>query len=613
MTSVIGIILMLTFLGFAVFMFLERLSALLALPLMAIAFLVVAVGADLFQPAQVREVVSRDSSDSFGRQRVEVVTQMVPSRFEQWKQVRQCQAELLHAKADLMNTAVGQLLEALDRGDESAPQHLREALTEIRTQEQEFQRRASTQLAAWPDFFARPPHNAGLRTRFDESLSAIDVSGRLKPIATVLDQYAPREAIPRVREILTGAHTEGQRWLGQYAAPADSDSTRFTLFSTLAYLVEYLMFVLRAGSLHLYATIIATVFGGMFAMYVKNLNVAERLVYWTAEFAGQRPLFICLAVFFVTAGIFTSVGGLGTVIMLGTIILPILRSVGVGPIVGAGVFLIAIAMGGTLQPVSRRLWMDFYGIPAAQLDTLLWSMVGLYLVCGLGWMWWGTRRRLLSSFDSVATEEVRPPQLNVPMRLMLAPLIPVALVYFGRVEELSAFTVSIVYMYLCVCRRRGAARVLARSLIEGAQAVMPPVLLMVGIGILVTALSTPPVQSYLRPLLVAAVPSSRWGYMALFALAAPLALYRGPLNVWGMGLAVSATLLATSALPPAAILGAILAAGMLQGVCDPTNTQNVWIAGYQGVSVNQILRYTLLPVWLAAAIAIVVFGLWYVN
>lgn len=613
MTSTVGIILLLVFFGFAVLMFLERLSALLALPLMAIAFLVVAVGADLVQPAQVAEVVSQESGDSFGRKRVEVTTRAGPSRFEQWKEARLCQAELLREKAGLMAEAVAQLKGELSGNDDTLPARLQADLTQIGDREQEFQRRAGERLAGWPDFFARPPHYAGARARFNDALSTIDISGRLRPITTMLDQYRADEAVSRVREIVAGAEVESQKWVRRYAATPAASSTRFGLRSALLYLGEYLMFVLRAGSLHLYATIIATVFGGMFAMYVKNLNVAERLVYWTAEFAGQRPLLICLAVFLVTAGIFTSVGGLGTVIMLGTIILPILRSVGVGPIVGAGVFLIGIAMGGTLQPVSRRLWMDFYRIPAAQLDTILWSMVGLYLVCGLGWMWWGTRRRLLSSFDAVAVVESRPRQTQVPARLMLAPVIPVALVYFGGVEELSAFTASIVYMYLCVCRRRGAARVLARSLIEGAQAVMPPALLMVGIGILVTALSTPPVQSYLRPLLAAAVPASRWGYIALFALAAPLALYRGPLNVWGMGLAVSATLLATSALPPAAILGAILAAGMLQSVCDPTNTQNVWVAGFQGVSVNQILRYTLLPVWLAAAVATVIFGLWYVS
>jgi hypothetical protein len=257
--------------------------------------------------------------------------------------------------------------------------------------------------------------------------------------------------------------------------------------------------------------------------------------------------------------------------------------------------------------------MDFYGIPAVQLDSILWTMVKIYAACGLVWIAWGTRRRLLSSFQSVPADKPASSAAHVPARLMIAPLIPVVLVYFARIEEITAFTVSIAYMYLCVCTRPGAGRMLARSLIEGAQTVMPPVLLMVGIGLLFVAISTEPVQSYLRPILAEAVPSTRSGYVLLFSLAAPLALYRGPLNVWGMGLAVSATLLATATLSPAAVLCAILAAGMLQGVCDPTNTANVWIAGFQGVTVNQILRYTVLPIWLGAVVAIVLFGFRYVS
>ena len=57
----------------------------------------------------------------------------------------------------------------------------------------------------------------------------------------------------------------------------------------------------------------------------------------------------------------------------------------------------------------------------------------------------------------------------------------------------------------------------------------------------------------------------------------------------------------------------ILAAGMLQSICDPTNTANVWIAGFQGVTVNQILRSTVLIVWLAAAVAVVIFAFQFVS
>jgi hypothetical protein len=613
MTSVIGLILLFVFLAFALAMFLERLSALLALPLMAVTFVLVAAAADLAQPAQIEDTVAVTSTDAFGRQTRTVRPARVASRFEQWKQLRLAQARLLHDKSALLAQALDDLGAVLSSADSTGENAVKDTLARIYADEQRFRQEAERTLDAFPIFFARPPHHGGERAPFDDALNAIVITENLRPIATALDRQPPAQALPIIRPLLERARRDSARFAARYAALPDPAASGFRLASAGSYLLQHLILVLRAGSLQLSAAIIASVFGGMFAVYVKNLKVAERLVYWTAEFAGERPFLISLAVLLVTAGIFTSVGGLGTVIMLGTIILPVLRSVGLSPVVSAGVFLIGIATGGTLQPVSRRLWMDFYGISAGQLDAILWTLVGLYLACGLLWIWWGTRQRLLSSFHAVPAESSRPDDASVPARLMVAPLIPVALVYLAGIEEITAFTVSLVYAYLCVCRRPGATRNLARSLIEGAQTVMPPVLLMVGIGLLVVSLSTAPVQAYLRPLLAWVVPHTRTGYIVLFALAAPLALYRGPLNVWGMGLAVSATLLATSSLPPAAVLCAVLAAGMLQGVCDPTNTANVWVAGFAGVTVNQILRRTLLLIWATAAVAVVIFGFWFVG
>lgn len=477
MSTIVGLVLIGVFLGFAALMFVERLSALLALPLMALTFLLIALLADVLQP-------SRPGA--------------APDRFERWR----------------------------------AAQH-----------------------ALKP---GRP--DPGVATTSNKTEEPILPSGWSRS----------RDAV---------------EYVGVHVAQ-----------------------MIRDGSLSLHTTIIATLFGGMFAVYLRNLKIAERLVYWTAEFAGERPRAVALAVFVVTAIIFTSAGGLGTVMMLGAIILPVLRSVGLTSIVAAGVLLIAISTGGTLNPVSRRLWLDFYGVDPSELDHLLWTVVGIYLSMGLAWIAWGARRGLRSSFSSQPAAEPATPTPDVPARLMLAPLIPVALVYLGNVDELVAFTAALAYMFACAWRREGSGRLFARSLIEGAQAVAPPVLLMIGIGLLVTALSAASVQGYLRPLIEAATPRTRWQYIAVFAIGAPMALYRGPLNIWGMGLAVSATLLATKSLPPAAVLGAILSAGMLQGICDPTNTANVWVAGFLGVGVNRILRYTLLPVWAAACVGVVIFA-----
>jgi len=595
MTLAVGLMLVGIFVVFATLMSLERLSALLALPLMAVVFVLVALAADLLQPPTTTVLVTTQSTDAFGRRITSSTTEEQPSRFAGFRAALGLHATLLHERATLMLT----LADELAAGARAGPAALQDALRAARAARTAFEARCDERRAAAPPFAVQDRKYAA-RAR---DLGAAEY---VQALATVSETHTGAVLVARTDRALETLRRAARP---DAAAPRPPGPFR----AAVLYLEEYLVHVLGGGALRLSGTIIATLFGGMFAMYVKHLKIAERLIYWTAEFAGERPFIIGLAVFLATMVIFTSVGGLGTVIMLGTIILPVLRSVGLSPVVAAGTFLIAIAMGGTLQPVNRRLWMDFYGVSAAQIDALILTMLALYAVLGLGWVWWGTRRGLLSSFQS----EVAPPPPRdaapLPPYLMAAPLLPVLLVYFVRLEEVTAFTAGLVFMYLCVCRQSGAVRRFARALIEGAQAVVPPVLLMLGIGILLTSLSTPPVQQNLQPLLAAAVPQSRWGYIALFAIGAPLALYRGPLNIWGMGLAVSAILLATSGLSAPAILGAILAAGMLQGISDPTNTANVWIAGFQGITVNQILRYTLVPVWIAAAVAVAIFGLRYVG
>ncbi len=585
MTLFVGLILVAVFLAFARLMFMERLSTLLALPLMAMAFVTIATVSDIAIGHQTEEDEHL-------------------SRFTEWRAYRSELQEAIARREELFS----ELLESAESELANKPitqAALKEWISQTQAQIGAQRSDLESRLQQHSNFFHKPPFQNGAHSEINAALDTVPVERlgtELKQIAYAADSEVDREAI---EVALT-------RLRDDYAQSISAANPTTSVWADgFDYVGRYLGLTIRAGSLYLYATIIATLFGGMFAMYVSHLNIADRLVYWTAEFGGERPMLVALAVFLATAVIFTSVGGLGTVIMIGTIILPVLRSIGLSPIVGAGVFLIAISMGGTVHPVSRRLWMDFYQLSAQQLDPLLWTMVSIYFATGIAWIAWGSRKTLLSSFQSEPIADARP-ALHVPPYLMIAPIIPVAMVYLGEIDEIVAFTLSIAYMFICVASREGAVRNLAKSLIQGAQAVVPPVMLMIGIGLLIVALQTPPVQGYMKPLISAAAPENRWAYIAVFALFAPLALYRGPLNVWGMGLAVSAILIGANVLPPAAVLGAILAAGMLQGVCDPTNTANVWIAGFQGISVNRILRFTLLPIWLAAALAVVIFAFRYV-
>ena len=125
---------------------------------------------------------------------------------------------------------------------------------------------------------------------------------------------------------------------------------------------------------------------------------------------------------------------------------------------------------------------------------------------------------------------------------------------------------------------------LGRSIMDGIADVAAPVVLMLGIGMLVAAAMHPSVDHVLTPILGKFVPSTPVKYVFFFLLAAPLALYRGPLNEWGLGVGVARLL--SNFMPAAATMGAIQSVGMLQ---DPTTTQNVWVCGYLKLDINALL------------------------
>ncbi len=106
-----------------------------------------------------------------------------------------------------------------------------------------------------------------------------------------------------------------------------------------------------------------------------------------------------------------------------------------------------------------------------------------------------------------------------------------------------------------------------------------------------------PVNASIEPVINAIVPGNRLLYVIVFVVLAPLALYRGPLNMWGLGSGVAAILILGDAMTGAAVMAMILTVGMIQGICDPTNTHNVWLANELRVDVQTLMWRTLPYVW----------------
>jgi hypothetical protein len=142
-------------------------------------------------------------------------------------------------------------------------------------------------------------------------------------------------------------------------------------------------------------------------------------------------------------------------------------------------------------------------------------------------------------------------------------------------------------------------------MIEGFSDAAAPVILIMGIGMLLSAVTHPQAAESLSLILQNVIPRQAVSYVLIFTVFAPLSLYRGPLNIWGLGSGVVALLMHSRILPLPAIMAALMAVGQMQGVCDPTNTHNVWIANFVGVNTMQILRKTILYMWVVAFLGLV--------
>lgn len=390
--------------------------------------------------------------------------------------------------------------------------------------------------------------------------------------------------------------------------------------------------IIASGAVKLHTAYTVAIFGGMLAILVKEKKIAETFIKYAAELGGDNPILVAMLMMLVCFMLFTTLGGLGAIIMVGTIILPIMMSLGIHPLVAGGVLLIGLSAGGTFNPANWALYEESLMVDRQKIQMAAVVMIVLYLSMGAVFVTLSMkkkrRRRYFAQVQSKASDtKVRPIAL-------LSPIVPIILVfqlstfvqlagwlkgkadwldnmiagagriayfwdtYVGAWDFIPAFIAGILFCLITTWDWKGRnIRVLTKAMIEGAESVMPAVILMLGIGMLLNAVWHPSVSRYLEPMIKPMIPESRFFYILVFGLAAPLALYRGPLNLWGLGLGVALLVYRQSALSAAAVMGIFLTTGAMQGVCDPTNTHNVWIATYISEDVIQLSKKLLVYVW----------------
>ena len=370
--------------------------------------------------------------------------------------------------------------------------------------------------------------------------------------------------------------------------------------------------IISDGVIKLAPAYVAVFAGAMLGRIMMQTGIAEGIIKRAAEFGGDQPLVVAFILMIATAVLFTTLTGLGAIIMVGTLVLPIMMSLGLPRKLVSVLFVLAFATGFIFNIALWTLYRQILQIapegalPAGVSQFAFGLLIIMTIVVVVYSIVMSKRAGEINLFAAATKEELTeiPKEKRVPLISFLTPFVPLVLYLGLGWKEVPAFLGGAVFALITTVPRR-AIQTLTAALVRGIEDGAPAALLMMGIGMLLNALKLPAVEAALKPIVTALPVQNVLGYVLFFGLLSPLALYRGPLNLFGVGIGVYSLMFTLGILPPLALLAAMMSVTQVQNVCDPTNTHNVWIANFTGIRVEEITKAALLPMIVVAVCGLI--------
>jgi H+/gluconate symporter-like permease len=376
--------------------------------------------------------------------------------------------------------------------------------------------------------------------------------------------------------------------------------------------------IIGQGCTKLAPVYVAVFMGAMMGRVMMQTGIAEEIIKRAAEFGGEKPLIVAFGLMLVTIVLFTTLQGLGAIITVGSLVLPIMMSLGIPRKLAGTLFLLAFGTGFIFNPILFTLYRQLLQLKETELlpnevSFFAFIVLGLMLVAVFIYAMLAAKRSSeILLMSAVQKEELlkRTQKKRVPLIALLTPIVPLVLffsfnAYTIKLDFIAAFIIGSIFAILTTDWRNGI-KILTSSAIKGIEDGAPAAILMMGIGMLLNALNLQPIKMALDPLIKSLPFGSPIFYVAFFGLLSPLALYRGPLNIFGIGIGLFTIMFGTGVLSPIALLAAIMCVVQVQNICDPTNTHNVWIANFTGVRVEELTKETILPVILVCIVGLII-------
>lgn len=388
------------------------------------------------------------------------------------------------------------------------------------------------------------------------------------------------------------------------------------------------------------------IFASWFGRVVVDTGIAKALIRKVVELSGNQQLVTIIVVSIVSALIFTSIFGPGSVMAIGAIILPILLSIGVDKKLAVGSFLFSVAAG---MYVNGGYISQFSGNnifkPIWQLEgfnnsftTWTWVAFAIHVVIMLGFIlfnYYMARNKAKSwamsaddassdyDIDDQGNSEQEKPVSNwsfiVPFIPIIISLVISIVNFIPGHKTLTAFApivgflIGIFFGLLLTGNLKTykkAVETTQKTLFNG----FSDVSLLIGMLLILNCFSTaanklgaPVFQAALGESLHA-ITNTPWIIFVIFIIIAPAALFRGPMMVWGSGIAVASVLSVINNIyttPLLLLLFYVQPCAIVADVC-PTQSWSMWALSYTKLEPNVYIKTNIAWGWICCALIMTV-------
>ncbi|CCV63962.1 CitMHS family citrate-magnesium (Mg2+):proton (H+) citrate-calcium (Ca2+): proton (H+) symporter [Alteracholeplasma palmae J233] len=336
-------------------------------------------------------------------------------------------------------------------------------------------------------------------------------------------------------------------------------------------------------------------FGAFFGRILIDTNIASTIIRKTVELGGDKPRVTLALLSIVTAILFVNMTGIGPVMAIAVIVLPILLTIGIPPGVALFSFMGSIMAGILVNPVNFK---QYHGIVKTAVENALgkgssayglidgydygnyaafgWIglaivVVGVILVSNIAL---GFKKKTYAWAVDIPDQQGNIEKQDAPWYSWLSILIPVVLITvfnmikfneipgkepsnFTSFSTILAFIIAGIYALLTTGKFKGGYKKvvgrISKYFADGAMDVAPMVGFLLALAMFNNAagLNIP----YLKVIVGGIIPSSAVALALVFAFISIGSFFRGPINLVGSGSAFATIVFVSLGDPAVTALG----------------------------------------------------------